>query len=86
MAAIYNNIELCIKAPEDDSTMHLTFPIESVKAYRTDGREWIVLNTSLPSPVWPFTDTLSIKIDVAVGHGVKYVKDVFGIDVEILES
>lgn len=38
----------------------------------------VILDTNLPSGVWPFTGTQTIRMDLAAGTGEEYIKTHFG--------
>lgn len=65
----------------------LDLRIDSVKVVQGRyGPDHIMIETNLPAGTYPFTGQADLKMTVAQGSGVEYVRKHFGVEPEVIES
>lgn len=63
-----------------------TMEIKKATVIQGTGTDKVYLATNLPDPCWPFRGTLSLSFHAEAGSGERYVKDYFGIDVQVIKT
>jgi hypothetical protein len=57
-----------------------TINIKSVTLLRTDhSPDYLFLHTDLPEGCFPYKDKATLRLEVAAGHGEKYLMDNFNV-------
>ena len=53
------------------------FKITDITILAGNGPDHVMLNTNLPNGCWPYNGNASLRLEVASGRGVDYVKEHF---------